>query len=122
VAGDQTLVTPSRHDSVRRVPKHEGHPYGFLVEAQIARFGLEGKSVSNRIQTQFSGDGLEGFLKRGVQFATAKMIEFELGAKGGIMGNGEANDDAGGILKGEIILSVMKGSLDGAAFEETEPH
>jgi hypothetical protein len=49
-----------------------------------------------RIQAQFFGDGLEeGFLKGGVQFATAVKIELELRAKGGINGEGEADDDAG---------------------------
>ncbi len=60
-------------------------------------------------------------LKGVVQFASAMKIELELGAKGGIQGGGEADDDAGGILKGEIILSMEEGSLDGAAVEQTEP-
>jgi hypothetical protein len=45
------------------------------------------------------------------------MIELELGAKGGIPGDGEADDDASGGLKGGIIFGVMKGSLDAAAVE-----
>jgi hypothetical protein len=33
-------------------------------------------------------------------------IELDLGSKGGIEGNGETDDDAGGVLKGEIILTM----------------
>ena len=67
---------------------------------------MDGKSTSNRIDTQFFPDGLEGMLKRVVEFATAVKIELDLGAKGGIEGDGETDDDAAVVVKGDIILNV----------------
>jgi len=55
---------------------------------------MDGKSAFNRIDTQFFPDGLEGMLKLVVEFATAVKIELDLGAKGGIKGGGETDDDA----------------------------
>jgi len=63
---------------------------------------MDGRTASNWIKTQFFRDGLEGILEHGVKFATA--VKIELGAMGGIEGDGETDGDAGeGVPRGEGV-------------------
>ena len=49
--------------------------------------------------------------------AAAAEVELELSTEGGVEGDGEADDDAGGLLKGGAIFGMQEGLGDGAAVE-----